>query len=158
MKLEQAKNFRLQEFVPEEIYSWFGSNAVRFINPKLPILAQGIRDRYGKSVTINNWLWQKKDKLRYNYSGYRPPDCKTGAFLSRHKMGLCIDIKVSGISAPEVQADIKTNYETVFKPLGLTAIEADTPTWTHVSMEWTLKDNLWIIPKPKKQEVNNGHH
>jgi hypothetical protein len=158
MKIKGINNFSVEEFVPSEIWHHWKERSTLFINPQIMFLAQGIRNRYKKSVVINNWKWHTKGMYLYNYSGYRPPDCKTGSFLSRHKMGLCVDIKVSGMSAPEVQADIKTNYQTIFKPLGLTAIEADTPTWTHLSIEWTQSDKLWVIPKPKKQELKNGHH
>jgi hypothetical protein len=153
MKIDGIKNFHLEEFIPKEIWKRWKTRSTRFIRLPLLELAQSVRDRYGKPVTINNWLWWKKGMKLYNYSGYRPPLCKVGAFLSRHKLGLAIDIKVDGMDAPEVQKDIVDNYESVFKPMGLTAIEQDTPTWTHMSIEWTLSDSLIIIPRPKKRSI-----
>lgn len=144
--MQLTKNFKLQEFVPREIYERFGSKSTMFINPLIPTLAQFLRDRFNKSVTINNWSYWREGMYLYNNSGFRVPDCEDGAGLSRHKLGLCIDTKVNGVAASEVQADIKDNYKSIYKPLGLTAIELDTKTWTHLSTEWTNQDDLKLIP------------
>ena len=141
--MKVAKNFSIQEFVPKNIYDRFGDRSTLYINPLLPEIAQLLRDRYNKSITINNWLWGGD----FNNSGFRSPICNDGAPLSRHKLGLCIDVKVNGLLAKEVQEDVIKNYDFIFKEAGITAIEADTPTWTHLSVEWTNLDNLVIIPK-----------
>lgn len=138
-----TKNFIIPEFVPKEIYEMFGDRSVMFINRRIPPLVQYLRDRYNKPIKINDWYWGGE----FNWSGYRTPDCPVGAKLSRHKLGVCADIKVSGMEAPEVQLDIVNNFEEHYKPLGLTTIEADTPTWTHISNEWTMDPRLVIIPK-----------
>jgi len=154
MQLESAPSFLLEEFVPKEIYASFGYTSVKFLSPKLPIIAQGVRDRFGKKVTINDWIF---GGTKYNYSGYRPPNCKEGSFFSRHKLGLAEDLKIDGVSSKEFQDDVKKNYEAVYKPLGVTAMEEGTNGWTHLSCEWTLKEGLLLIPfySPKKGDMKN---
>ena len=155
MKIDGIKSFSIKEFVPKGIWNRFRQRSIMFLDQKVVFLAQGVRDYFDRSVTINNWPWyQENGAPYYNYSGYRPPICPVGAPLSRHKMGKAIDIKVDGISAPEVQKAIQENYENIFKPLGLSAMELDTDTWTHLSVEWTLIDGLVLIPIYKR--VNNG--
>ena len=156
MKIKGCPNFRYEEFIPKELFSAFSDTPLwvtNYISCKLPPLAQFIRDRYKKSITINDWLWNSSND-GCNYSGYRPLDCSIGSTYSRHKLGLCIDIKVRGIVAPEIQKDILDNPD-IFMEQGVTAIEADTPTWTHISVENTdwMKDNskIWVIPNPSKK-------
>ena len=144
MKLQ--KNFYLQEFVSKEFYRKFGDFSIRYLHPKLPELAQFFRDRFKKGVTINNWV----NGGLYNYSGLRPPHSRIGARFSRHKLGIAMDIKINGLNALELQSEIKKNFQKIYKPLGLTAIEDGTKTWTHVSLEWTQSKTLALIPIPKK--------
>lgn len=153
MKINGIENFTIEEFVPREIWKRWGERSTRFINPQLMFLAQGIRERYKKAVVINNWKWHTKGMYLYNYSGYRPPNCKIGSFLSRHKLGVAMDIKVDGMPAPEVQKDIVDNFDKEFKHLQLTVMKADTNNFTHLSIEWTMSDSLVILPNPKKQTV-----
>lgn len=147
MKIKGIDNFIIPEFVPPEIWDTYGKYSVRFLSPGLMELAQALRNYFDRPMTINNWYF-KKDRSGFQWRGYRTPDCPVGSQLSRHKLGLCIDFNVRGLKDEEVQAEIKRNYEKVFRDMGVTAIEADTPTWTHVSMETTLKDGLWVIPNP----------
>ncbi len=143
-----AKDFIIQEFVPKETYSKWGKKSIRFINPKLPVMAQGYKDFYkGKSVTINNWLWGGV----FNYSGYRPPECDIGAPESAHRRGMALDLKIKDVEASQVQEDTKNN-ENYFMNLGVTCMELDTDTWTHVGCEWFcfkddfLFDKIHYIP------------
>ena len=155
MKIDGIENFRYEEFFSPYYYKKWKDTPYWLINsidPKLPILAQFLRDRYEKAVTINNWLWRGKDDYPYDYSGFRDEECKIGSKVSRHLLGLCIDVKVDGMEAPEVQRDIKANYDE-FSLKGLTALEEDTKTWTHLSVEntnWRHENGLWIIPNPNK--------
>jgi len=157
MKIQGIKNFSYKEFFSEFFYNKFKNRPyflINHISPKLPELAQFVRDRYKKSVTINNWPWRIKSDYPYEYSGYREDRIMVGSRFSRHRLGLCIDIKVAGIPAAEVQKDITDNYD-IFENVGLTAIEADTPTWTHLSVEytgWRKEKGLWRIPNPTKKE------
>ncbi|NQY74332.1 MAG: hypothetical protein HRT90_06165 [Candidatus Margulisbacteria bacterium] len=148
MKIEGIKNFIVQEVVPKTIWKKFGRYSIRFVDKEMISIAQAIRIRFNQPITINNWHVGGS----YQYSGYRPPDCCEGAFFSDHKMLLAYDIKVNGIPAPEVQHDIRIHWKSIYRDMGITAIEDDTPTWTHVSRRLTQQNNLVIIPNPTKKQ------
>lgn len=156
MKIDGVDNFRYEEFFSRWYYEkWKGTPywLINSISPKLPILAQFLRDRYGKAVTINNWLWRGDDDYPYDDSGFRDERCRIGSKVSRHLLGLKIDVKIQGISAPEVQTDVRKNFED-FEEFGLTAMEEDTETWTDLSVEntsWRRERGLWIVPNPNKK-------
>ena len=156
MKIPGVKNFRYQEFFsPTYFNKWktTPSYLINSIDPRLPLLAQFMRDRYGKSVTITNWLWRGEDDYPYDYSGFREHQYTDCSMISRHRLGLCIDTKVAGMEAREVQKDMRDNFD-IFSKHGLTSIEEDTPTWTHSSLEntsWRHENGLWIIPNPNKK-------
>lgn len=139
--LKVSKNFYLHEFVPVEIYRIYGDLSIRFINPTLPRMAQWLRDRYNRSVTINNWYGGGP----YNESGFRMPDTKTGARLSAHKRGVAIDFKVADMPAIEVQADLEHNGSTIYADSGITVMERGTVDWTHIACEWTPNPNVLTI-------------
>jgi hypothetical protein len=141
MKL--TENFILQEFVPKEIYEKYGETSIRFISEKLPTIAQGVRDYFDKSVTINDWKWGGN----YNYSGFRPSNCGVGATNSAHKRGMAIDVKIKGIDSLEVQENVKKSFD-YFNSLGITSMEEGTVGWTHLSMEWTTEKDLVLIKIP----------
>jgi len=153
MKIEGIDNFRYEEFFSEDYFKKWKDTfywLINVIDPKLPHLAQFIRNRYGKAVTINNWQWRSKNDYPYDYSGFREEQCTEGSKVSRHRLGKCIDIKVSNMAAQEIQHDVKKNFDDFYK-FGLTALEEDTPTWTHLSVEntsWRREGGLWIVPKP----------
>ena len=136
-----TKNFILQEFIPEDIFSDYGATAIRFISPKLPQIAQGIKEYFNNStVTINNWFYD----AGLQYRGFRPPDCEIGSELSAHKRGMAIDFNVKDFDDKEVQKIIKAN-QTYFKAIGITLLKDDTYGYTHVSAEWTGIEELLVI-------------
>ncbi len=132
-----TKYFKVQEFVPKEIYAMYGEGSIRFINPDIVRIANLVRERMGVPVTING--------AGFNESGFRMPDTKTGARLSSHKRGCAIDVRGS-FDPKKLYKDIVDNYA-VYREAGLTTVEdiAHTPTWVHLSCEWTGKDELTIV-------------
>lgn len=142
-----SNDFYLTEFVPKEIYSAFGENAIWFTNPVMIILMQFFRDRYKKPITINNWY----DKGPYNYRGYRPKWCNGGADSSQHRLANAEDFTVEGMSPAEVRADIMAN-EKLFYDVGLRAIEHgdDAPTWVHVDGRNSLLVDKILVVHAKK--------
>ena len=144
--MQLSKNFELREFVPKEIFNNWGTRALRFIDPKLPIIAQGVKEYFnGRLVTINNWAYGGSR----NYSGFRPYDCLVGAKQSQHKSGRAIDLIVKGIKSEDVYKEIIDSQQ-YFVTLGVTAIEENTNGWTHLSCEWTDKTDIMVITNKKK--------
>ena len=137
-----TKDFTLQEFIPQSIYQQYGDKSIWFIDPRLPALAQAIRDIIERPVIINNWFTGGT----YSNCGYRTPDCLIGAKLSQHKSGRAIDLHFQGINDYEaIRNIIRANWSKL-QPLGLTTIEKETPTWLHCDMRWTGLDTLLEVP------------
>jgi len=141
-----SDSFRIQEFVPPDIYHRFGPLKSRwFIDMRIVLINQWIHDYTGKPTWINDWLWNNEPTKKI-YSGYRPPDCPEGAFLSQHKFKCASDTKVRGIVAEELREILRKNFDLLNINYGLTTIEKKTPTWTHLSLQWQ--------PTPKLYEIN----
>ena len=138
--MKVSKDFSLAEFLTPEIYELHPENGIWFLDPRIITIAQFIRDRYGKPVTINNYL----DGGSYTNSGFRDPHCEIGAKLSQHKFGRAADFKVEDMDPEEIRKDIIRNFDQ-FRKFGLTTIEADTPTWLHADCRWTDLDTLFIV-------------
>lgn len=86
--LYKAKNFSVWEFVPKSVYDKFGEQSRHFINDKLIIVAQELRNDLGKPLYINTW----GSGGDLHYRGYRPPFSRIGALLSQHKFGQAMDV------------------------------------------------------------------
>ncbi len=106
-----SNNFVIQDFIPNHIYKRYKDKSIRFINPKVVSMAECLRNRFNADVVINNWHKYNDGEYYFNFSGYRPPDCKKGSFMSRHKQGLAIDIKIRGLLSSEIEADIIKNTD-----------------------------------------------
>jgi len=142
-----SNSFIIQDFVPNYIYKRYKDKSIRFLNPKLISIAECFKNRFNTDVVINNWHKYNDVEYFFNFSGYRPPDCKKGSFMSRHKQGLAIDIKIRGLSSTEIEKDIISNFDLMYKKSGLTTIETGNKHHIHLSCEWTMLDKLNIIEK-----------
>ena len=84
------------------MYKDLGDKAIILIDERIIQLAQFVRERFNKPVTINNWYYGGE----YKYRGVRPHNCKVGAKYSQHKSGRAFDFTVEGISIKELHQDI----------------------------------------------------
>jgi hypothetical protein len=139
--MKVSKDFSLAEFVPPSIYEHFVDKSVWFIDPRIVVIAQFIRDRFDATVTINNYLAGGN----YQYSAFRDHLCSIGATNSQHRHGRAIDFRVKGMSPDEIRADIIANFEQ-YRKAGLTTIEAGTATWIHADCRFTNQNSLLIVP------------
>lgn len=134
--------FRLEEFIPKEVYNRFGENSIWFVDTRIVDLANFVRSRFGKSMTINNW----HSGGNFNYRGFRPPDCSVGGKLSQHKFGRAIDFNIEGITPQEVYKDIIQNTSLYIKA-GATTVEdiAYTKGWSHIDIRAHKEPGLKIV-------------
>ncbi len=139
--MKVSKDFSLHEFVPPMIYEKYVDRSIWFVDPRIIELAQFIRERFGKPMTINNYL----SGGGYQFSGFRDHLCGIGAVNSQHRHGRAIDFRIKGVAPAEIRQDIITNYS-LYGESGLTTIEADTPTWVHVDCRNTNQETLLIVP------------
>ena len=172
-RIRVSKNFFLDEFLSPKIYEslflkkedyWKSELEksrdgffTKFANgdklKKLIDIAQFVRDRYGKPVTINNW-GNGGDRTN---SGVRDADSSVGAPKSAHKEWKGIDLIVEGITEQKIYMDVLSNQND-FLNIGVTEIEKDTwnektgEGWTHLSTRITGLNYIKIIPFWKKKK------
>ncbi|MEM5810156.1 MAG: D-Ala-D-Ala carboxypeptidase family metallohydrolase [Candidatus Aenigmatarchaeota archaeon] len=125
----KSKYFKIEELVDKATFEKFGENAWWMISEKAIIMLDNFREFIGRPVIVNNW----KTGGQYQYSGFRPRNCETGAEYSQHRFGRAFDIKITGMTSQEIYKKILENKE---HPLlkNITAIEdiSLTPTWVHI--------------------------
>lgn len=139
-----SNNFYLWEFFDRETYEndrLSNKILIGILDPKIIALSQFIRDRYGSPVTINDW----KHKGQYENSGFRAPECTTGAKFSQHRFGRACDYKIDSLTPLEFREDIRNHYP-LFRDAGLTTIEKRTSTWTHCDVRETQQNELYEVP------------
>lgn len=134
--------FRIEEFVPRELHAKFGDKSIWFIDRGTILLADFIRDRFGKSMTINNW----HSGGSFNNRGFRMPDAAIGGTLSQHKFGKAIDFNIAGVTPQEVYKDIIDNADMYMKA-GATTVEdiVFTNGWTHIDRRYTNQQTILIV-------------
>ena len=139
--MKVSKDFSIHEFVPAMIYERYVDRSAWFIDPRLVLLAQFIRDRFMAEITINNYMAGGN----YQYSGFRDHACTIGAVNSQHRAGRAMDFRVKGLVPEEVRQDMISHFP-LYREAGLTTIEAGTPTWVHADCRFTNQDTLLIVP------------
>lgn len=175
-RIKVSKNFFLDEFLSPKIYEklflgkedyWQsvvdknnGTFYKLFFNgirlEKLVKIAQFLRDRYGKSVTINNW-GSGGDRVN---SGVRDKDSTEGAPLSAHKDWYAIDAVVSGVDEKDIHKDVINNQKE-WMEIGVTEIEEGTwdestgEGWSHLSTRPTGLNYIKRIGFWKKEQKKN---
>jgi hypothetical protein len=139
--MKVSKDFELREFVDPVTYQIRGDRSIELIDNRLIKLTQFFRDYFGVPTTVNNWHLCG----HYNESGLRTWLTKTGAKYSQHKYGRAGDLKLEGLDPEEVRQEMRRNWPK-FKAAGLTTIEKDTPTWNHISVQFTGLETLYEVP------------
>ena len=139
-RIKISDNFYLDEFVCPEIYQIFKKKSIWFIRPEIIAINEFLRSRHG-ACTINTWGAGGGDK----YSALRPFNCRIGAAYSEHKFGGATDSSFANSTADEVREDIITNWKTLYRPLGLTTIEANV-SWVHIDIRHIpAQEEIFIV-------------
>lgn len=97
----KCKHFAIHELVPLKVYTARGEKAWQLLDPRLVVLIDAIRDKYGRA-TVNNYFWGGKRE----WSGLRTPDSKYFSPYSQHTFGRAVDIVFNDITAEDVRKDI----------------------------------------------------
>jgi hypothetical protein len=103
----KCKYFQPYELVSKDVYYKFGDNSIWFIDVRILITLDNIKEYFGidKSIIVNNWYWDKKLQFR----GFRPIDCKEGSEYSQHKFGRAVDFNIIGLNDNDVRKEIIKN-------------------------------------------------
>jgi len=119
------KHFKIHEFVNQGTYTKYGDSSIRFMDARIVITADKIREYFGSKMTINNWMWGGDRQ----WSGLRTVESPYYSTYSQHSFGRAIDFLITGISAEEIRAAIiKKPWHDAFKYI--TSME-DGVSWVH---------------------------
>lgn len=126
-----SKDFSGEELLPKELYERFGDLATRYLNPKIILVAQALRSFYKKEVRVNGWKNGGIDGRTI-----RTQSDRAYSATSDHTYGNAIDFDIVGVAAAQVQDDVINNawLNAVLLKIGVTAMEKNTATWTHLSV------------------------
>ncbi|MFA5751099.1 MAG: peptidase M15 [Candidatus Paceibacterota bacterium] len=105
VKYYEPKYFRVEEYVPPEIYAEKGDESILLMDDRILKTDDAIREFFGVAVIINNWH-NGGDR---RYSGYRPPNCTVGAYYSQHRFGRASDKIMLFISTNTIRDEIIKN-------------------------------------------------
>jgi hypothetical protein len=105
--------FDLHELVCPHIFIKYGDFAWNFIDPRLVILINTIRDRYNTGIIVNNW----HNRGEFSQRGLRCQMCdivkekieKNELYMSAHIFGKGVDFDVEGKVAEEVRVWLKSH-------------------------------------------------
>lgn len=144
-RIRVTDNIYLDEVICPEIYRLFGESSIRFMDVRVVMAWQYIREITGKPVHFNNW-WNGGD---LDERGLRLFTTKTGAKYSMHKYGNALDGSVEGMTSAQVHDLIlDEKNQTYFIQNGMITRLEDldyTPTWVHTDNAFTGLDNIQII-------------
>lgn len=135
--MENMKYFVPQEFIPKELWDYlnnkFGNGALgmRYINPKIIVFMEWLRETLGKPITINTWYLNLPPQYTFDGRCLRLPSDKQYRISSDHNYSMAIDFDVQGMAAEDVRQLVLNTYATQFLALGGVSMEKGT-NWVHV--------------------------
>lgn len=141
--MKVSPHFRIEEFIPEQIYKTYGDKSIWFVDIRLIEGMEWLRTYFNASIIINTWHTGGTFQNR----GFRSPQATVGARLSQHKFGRACDFNVSGLTVPQTYNAIVADWDTIRKHTFFTTLEdvADTPTWIHIDGRQTRSNELLIV-------------
>lgn len=131
------KYFIPQEYLPKETWDYFkskygnGALGMRYVDSKIPIFMDWLRETLGKSITVNNWHLNLSSDETFDGRCLRLPSDTVYKLYSEHSYGRAIDFDVQGMKAEDVRQLLLTKYSADFLKLGATSMEKNT-NWVHV--------------------------
>jgi len=138
--MKVSEHFYLQEFLPEEVFDYFKNDGIWLLDRKIIDLAQLIRERAKRPITINNWM----DDGKFQERGFRSYNSNVGVRFSQHRFGRAIDFSATNLL--QIYTDITKNFSE-YKKAGLTTVEniGNTLKWIHCDTRYTGLESLLII-------------
>lgn len=132
----RCKHYLIQELVPPTVYKRWKDQAWWFIDQELCMTIDEIRELFGTSVIINDWLWGGE----FTQSGYRDDSSKYYNEFSAHSFGKAADMKIKGYKS-EVAIEMIRDWKDQGKLKYLTRIELGTDGWVHIDVFNTRPNN-----------------
>ncbi len=103
----KLKHFKLYELVDRKTFETEGNAAWNHFTDDILLCLDGLRDFFGRSVTVNNWMAGGQ----FQFRGYRPPWYDGGATHSQHRRGNAFDCDIMGMPAKQARQEIIDNKD-----------------------------------------------
>lgn len=139
-------NIAVKEIVCPHMYTKYGDNAIKFVDPMLIQVLDVIRNQILKCpITINNSTWKQRG-FRCNLCQLVADKTKAGKlYLTAHALGKAIDFSCKSYTVPQVHNLIKKNANLLPCKIRLESPE-NAPTWTHFDlMTYGQKDKVYVF-------------
>ncbi|MCK5607863.1 hypothetical protein KAR91_38645 [Candidatus Pacearchaeota archaeon] len=125
------KYFKVHEFVPYRDYREWGEGAWRFIDDRLPRVADWIRSQVGP-MFINTYVCMPRG-IRDN-SGLRYPGSPFYSRHSQHSSGRAFDAVFRNVTAGDVRELIRDRWPV--RGLGFSITMEEDVSWLHVDLRY----------------------
>ena len=141
----KAKHFNISELVCNHVFSKYGETSWQFLDPRLIITLDFIREEFNRPIEINNYYRGGHD----TQSGLRCNLCtlvkeKTDAgkvYMSGHIEGQAADFSVEGMRAEEVRTWLKQHEDRLPYPIRLEA----GVNWVHLDVRQVGNNKVYIF-------------
>ena len=150
-RLKLTEHFYIDEFLDIETYNaWVHDfKKWKYYDSLLKVanIAEFIREKVGKAVTINDWGLGGQ----FQFSGFRGTLCKIGSPASEHRKMNALDVKCSGFYGEEWELFVVHNKADLMQ-LGVSRVEHKSiaKTWLHLDCkEPQLADEIKCIDLTK---------
>lgn len=138
------KYFKIQEFVPKDIYLKYGDYSIYKIDKRIIEVADIIREYFNQPMTINTW----HNNGSFQFRGYRPDDYDNRASKSAHYFGMAIDFDIKGYMAKEIRQAIIKNRSKFPQITRMEHIDTRTNkpiNWVHIDVMPTNKKEIVLF-------------
>ena len=119
----KATHFQLHELVCNHVYKKYGEQAWQFLDPRLVITIDWVREDLNKPIFINNYQWGGRNTqsgLRCNLCDLvKSKTLKNIVYLSAHIRAQAADFSIKGITASEVRVWLKQHEDRLPYPIRL---------------------------------------
>ncbi len=102
----KCKHFKAHELVPQKIYSRYGEKSFQFLDDRLLMTLDFIREMFGET-TINNYHWDGNRE----WSGLRTSDSPYYSSTSQHTFGRAADCIFNEPDVFDIQEYILTHQK-----------------------------------------------
>jgi len=129
--MQMPRHFSVQELVDRHYYSRFGDRAIEFIDPRIILIVDAVRDLFDLPVYVNDWPFSGD----IQYRGLRSFYANVGAFYSMHKFGRAIDFVVQATPAEVVRDAIIRQIRLRKRPFTYIRRMEVFTAWTHIDLK-----------------------
>ena len=144
----KSKYFKIQELVSKQTYEKYGEKSWIFLDERLILTLDALREYFNAPITVNNWLWGgnlQQRGLRANCDEIvKNKTLKNSLYVSQHCLGKAVDFNVKNRTVKDVYKVILENPK-AFPYIKRIENINKTPTWVHIDIANTENENIIIF-------------